>query len=50
MTPDSFAPDPAAQDVLDRVGRLLQRDPGTVRQLARMLEAVEAMAPAGPAR
>jgi GAF domain-containing protein len=47
-TAASLAPDPAAQDVLDRVGRLLQRDTATVRQLARMLEAVEAMAPAGP--
>lgn len=47
-TPASLAPDPAAQDVLDRVGRLLQRDSATVRQLAQLLEAVEAMAPAGP--
>jgi GAF domain-containing protein len=46
--PASLAPDPAAQDVLDRVGRLLQRDNATIRQLARMLEAVEAMAPPGP--
>jgi hypothetical protein len=29
--------------VLARVARLLQRDTGTVRQLSRMLEAVEAM-------
>jgi GAF domain-containing protein len=48
--PASLAPDPAAQDVLDRVGRLLQRDPATVRQLARMLEAIEAMAPGGGAQ
>lgn len=44
--PAALAPNPEAQEVLDRVGRLLQRDSGTVRQLARMLEAVEAMAPA----
>jgi GAF domain-containing protein len=43
----ALAPDPAAQEVLDRVGRLLQRDPATVRQLAAMLAAVEAMAPGG---
>ncbi len=48
--PASLAPDPIAQDVLDRVGRLLQRDSGTVLQLARMLEAVEAMAPGGGAQ
>jgi GAF domain-containing protein len=49
-TPASLAPDPVAQDVLDRVGRLLQRDSGTVLQLSRMLEAVEAMAPGGGAQ
>ena len=48
IAPESLAPDPAAQEVLDRVGRLLQRDSATVRQLARMLEAVEAMSPSGP--
>jgi len=48
LQPESLAADPAEQEVLQRVGRLLQRDPGSVRQLARMLEAVEAMAPAGP--
>jgi GAF domain-containing protein len=41
--PASLAPDPAAQEVLDRVGRLLQRDSATIRQLARLLEAAEAM-------
>jgi len=48
--PAALAPDPAAQDVLDRVGRLLQRDSATVRQLSRMLEAVEAMVPGGAAQ
>ena len=46
LQPAALAADPQAQEVLERVGRLLQRDPGTVRNLARMLEAVEAMAPA----
>jgi GAF domain-containing protein len=46
MQPAALAADPQAQEVMERVGRLLQRDSGTVRQLARMLEAVEAMAPA----
>jgi len=41
--PASLAPDPVAQEVLDRVGRLLQRDPATIRQVARLLEAAEAM-------
>lgn len=45
--PATLAADPLEQEVLARVGRLLQRDPATVRQLARMLEAIEAMAPAG---
>lgn len=49
-TAAALAPDPAAQDVLDRVGRLLQRDSATVRQLSRMLEAVEAMVPGGAAQ
>jgi GAF domain-containing protein len=49
-TPAALAPDPAAQDVLERVGRLLQRDSATVRQLSRMLEAVEAMVPGGAAQ
>jgi GAF domain-containing protein len=35
------------QEVLQRVGRLLQRDSNVVLQLARMLEAMEAAAPAG---
>jgi hypothetical protein len=47
LEPASLAGDPAEQEVLERVGRLLRRDPGTVRQLARMLEAVEAMTPGG---
>jgi GAF domain-containing protein len=46
LQPAALAADPLAQDVLERVGRLLQRDTATVRNLARMLEAVEAMAPA----
>jgi GAF domain-containing protein len=46
LQPAALAADPLAQEVLERVGRLLQRDTGTIRQLARMLEAVEAMAPA----
>ena len=50
LQPAALSADPLAQDVLERVARLLQRDTGTVRQLARMLEAVEAMvgAPGGP--
>ena len=44
--PAALGGDPLAQEVLERVGRLLQRDAATVRNLARMLEAVEAMAPA----
>lgn len=43
----ALAADPLEQEVMDRVIRLLQRDKSTVRNLARMLEAVEAMAPAG---
>ncbi len=50
LSPAALAGSPAEQEVMERVARLLQRDPGTVRQLARMLEAVEAMAPAGAAR
>jgi len=46
----ALAADPLEQEVMDRVVRLLQRDSTTVRQLAKMLEAVEAMAPAGAAR
>ena len=45
----ALAADPLEQEVMDRVIRLLQRDKSTVRNLARMLEAVEAMAPAGVA-
>jgi GAF domain-containing protein len=47
LAPAALAADPLAEEVLARVGRLLQRDSATVRQLARMLEAVEAMAPGG---
>lgn len=39
--------DSLRQEVLARVGRLLQRDTNVVVQLARMLEAMEAVAPAG---
>lgn len=46
----ALAGDPLEQEVLERVGRLLQRDRGVVRQVARMLEAMEAMAPAGLAQ
>lgn len=48
--PLAFAADPLEREVMDRVVRLLQRDTTTVRNLARMLEAVEAMAPAGGTR
>ena len=51
LQPVALSADPLAQDVLARVARLLQRDTGTVRQLSRMLEAVEAMVgPPGAAR
>ena len=46
---ETTQPDPAAladpleREVTARVARLLQRDSGTIRQLAKMLEAVEAM-------
>lgn len=39
--------DPLQQQVLERVGRLLQRDPNVVLQLSRMLEAMEAVVPPG---
>lgn len=42
--PLAYATDPLEQEVMDRVARLLQRDPQTVRQVARMLEAIEAVA------
>ena len=45
--PLAYATDPVEQEIMDRVARLLQRDPETVRQVARMLEAIEAMATAG---
>lgn len=45
LQPAALAGDPLAEEVLARVGRLLQRDTATVRQVARMLEAVEAMVP-----
>jgi GAF domain-containing protein len=43
----SLAGDTLEREVLARTGRLLQRDPSVVLQLARMLEAMEAAAPAG---
>jgi GAF domain-containing protein len=46
LVPKSLAADPVEQEVLERVGRLLQRDSATTGQLARMLEAVEGMLPA----
>jgi GAF domain-containing protein len=48
--PASLSADPLEREVMERIGRLLQRDPASIRHLARMLEAVEAMAPAGTAR
>jgi transcriptional regulator with GAF, ATPase, and Fis domain len=53
---ETAQPDPAAladpleREVTARVARLLQRDSGTIRQVAKMLEAIEAIAPAGAAR
>ena len=53
---ETAQPDPAAladpleREVTARVARLLQRDAGTIRQVAKMLEAIEALAPAGAAR
>jgi len=44
--PEAMAPDPMEQEIMQRVARLLQRDPLIVRQLGKMLEAVEAMAEA----
>lgn len=41
--PVALAANSLEQEVLERVGRLLQRDRATVRQLAQMLEAVEGM-------
>ncbi|HEX4297419.1 MAG TPA: GAF domain-containing protein [Devosia sp.] len=41
----ALAGTPLEQQVLARVGRLLQRDTNTVRQLARMLEAMEGFTP-----
>jgi transcriptional regulator with GAF, ATPase, and Fis domain len=48
--PAAYAADPVEREVMERVVRLLQRDPETVRQVARMLEAIEAMAPGGTPR
>lgn len=46
---EALGADPLEREVLERIGRLLQRDRETVRQVARMLEALEAMSPAaGP--
>jgi transcriptional regulator with GAF, ATPase, and Fis domain len=53
---ETAQPDPAAladpleREVTARVARLLQRDSGTIRQVAKMLEAIEALSPAGAAR
>jgi len=53
---ETTQPDPAAlgdpleREVTARVARLLQRDSGTIRQVAKMLEAIEALSPAGAAR
>jgi transcriptional regulator with GAF, ATPase, and Fis domain len=48
--PAALAADPAQQEVMDRIARLLQRDPQVVRQVATMLGAIEAMTPGGAAR
>jgi transcriptional regulator with GAF, ATPase, and Fis domain len=48
--PAALAADPAQQEVMDRISRLLQRDPQVVRQVATMLGAIEAMTPGGAAR
>ncbi len=46
---EALGADPLEREVLERIGRLLQRDRETVRQVSRMLEALEAMSPAaGP--
>ncbi len=45
--PSTLAADPAQQEVMERISRLLQRDPMVVRQVATMLGAIEAMTPGG---
>jgi transcriptional regulator with GAF, ATPase, and Fis domain len=45
--PTALAVDPAQQEVMERISRLLQRDPQVVRQVATMLGAIEAMTPSG---
>ena len=47
---EALPSDPAQQEVLERVNRLLSRDPQVIRQLATMLGAIEAMAPGGAPR
>ena len=46
--PKSLQGDSLEQEVLERIARLLQRDRTMIRQVARMLEALEAMLPGGP--
>lgn len=48
--PSTLAADPAQQEVMERISRLLQRDPMVVRQVATMLGAIEAMTPGGASR
>lgn len=50
IRPESLASDPVEREVLQRIGRLLQKDAGTVRQVAKVLEAMEALAPGGAAQ
>jgi transcriptional regulator with GAF, ATPase, and Fis domain len=50
VQPASLAGDPLEQEILQRVARLLQRDRTVVREVARMLKAMEAMSPAGRTR
>jgi hypothetical protein len=46
--PLAYHPEDAAErEVLERVSRLLQKDPATIRQVAKVLEAIELMAPSG---
>jgi len=48
--PVALAADPAQREGMERIARLLQRDPQVVRQVATMLGAIEAMTPAGSPR
>ncbi|MER9216809.1 GAF domain-containing protein [Mesorhizobium sp. M0663] len=43
VQPASFAGEPLEQEILQRVARLLQRDRTVVREVARVLKAIEAM-------